>query len=560
MAVSETVSVDLVVNTQNAQSNMASFSRQVGLSVVGIQELVNMAKAAAGAVIDFAQEAVAAYGEQEKAATNLDSVLRSTQGAVGMTSRELQDLATSLQKTTLYGDETTIQAEALMLTFRQIGNTVFPQAIKAAQDMATVMKMDLNSATIMIGKALNEPIQGIGALRRVGIQLTDQQEAMIKKFMQANDVASAQAVIMQELNSEFGGAAEMAGKMATGSLVQLSNAFGDLKETIGGLVITALLPAIQGLQQIIEMANEALVKMSGINRFGLTLPKGPNVPVNERNIPQLGGWGGGNLPNLPMAQSQTVNPYLIFSSGYTGENVMNMPFGYPSTTYSGEDYDRFRKMIDQQDAFAEAVKNGVGYMEDYVPTIGDVRDSLKEVNTEVDAWILAQSMLNESLAYAAGNAFVTSMQQFGEDAYRAGISINTLGAAISNMGQSILNMLPQLFLQAGLQLLIASNGTDPRGWALIAMAGTVAVTSGYVNAAVEDSKTSKSVSPSVSASSNVTIHNYSGQQATVTETPKPGGGKITEIVIGAVKNSMANGGFDSIMSSRYGARYAGVRR
>lgn len=77
---------------------------------------------------------------------------------------------------------------------------------------------------------------------------------------------------------------------------------------------------------------------------------------------------------------------------------------------------------------------------------------------------------------------------------------------------------------------------------------------------VVNTQTSKSVSPRASTSGSVIVNNYSGEKATVTESISPSGEKVTQVLIGAVKNSMANGGFDSIMASRYGTRYPGVRR
>ena len=46
--------------------------------------------------------------------------------------------------------------------------------------MAAVFGQDLSQATIQLGKALNDPIKGLSALTRVGIQFTEQQKKEIK--------------------------------------------------------------------------------------------------------------------------------------------------------------------------------------------------------------------------------------------------------------------------------------------------------------------------------------------------------------------------------------------
>ena len=82
--------------------------------------------------------------------------------------------------------------------FREIGEQVFPQATQAAMDMSAVMGQDLQSSIVQIGKALNDPIAGVSALRKVGVQLTDQQQEQIKAFMASGDVMSAQKVVLNE--------------------------------------------------------------------------------------------------------------------------------------------------------------------------------------------------------------------------------------------------------------------------------------------------------------------------------------------------------------------------
>jgi hypothetical protein len=197
---------------------------------------VNMAIGAFTQIAAKADRMIMQGAEMESAWSNLSSVLAATGGAAGMTMQSMMGLTDSLEKLTLFEDEAVTQAQAVMLTFRSIGKDVFPTAIKAAADMATVMKMDLQSAVMMLGKGLNEPIQGIGALRKAGVQLTDAQELQVKSFMKVNDIASAQKVILGELNLEFSGAAVNAANTATGSYMQLKKALGEVSENLGLLL------------------------------------------------------------------------------------------------------------------------------------------------------------------------------------------------------------------------------------------------------------------------------------------------------------------------------------
>jgi hypothetical protein len=113
--------------------------------------------------------------------------------------------------------------------------------IRLSADMATRMKMDLNSALLMVAKSMQDPITGATALRRAGVMLTDSQEELIKKMVQAGDGMGAQKIILRELATEFEGSAVAAGKTLPGQLDILKNTINSLLENFG----TALMPGLQ---------------------------------------------------------------------------------------------------------------------------------------------------------------------------------------------------------------------------------------------------------------------------------------------------------------------------
>jgi len=170
--------------------------------------------------------------EAEARVAQLDAVLKSTGGSAGMTKDSLLTLADGFEKTTKFSAEAALEAQALLLTFTNIGKDTFPRATKAAADMATAMGTDMAGQSIALGKALNDPIKGISALSRVGVTFTKQQQKQIKTMQAAGDMAGAQTVILKELEKEFGGSAEAAGQTFAGQLEILKNAFGNVKEEL----------------------------------------------------------------------------------------------------------------------------------------------------------------------------------------------------------------------------------------------------------------------------------------------------------------------------------------
>lgn len=173
--------------------------------------------------------------DADAAVAQLNATLKSTGGVVGYSSQELQDYASELQRVTTYGDEATVQMMSLLATFTNIRGPTFKQATEAVMDIATKMGTDLKSAAVQVGKALQDPIKGVTALTRVGVNFNDAQKETIKRLVETGRAAEAQQMILKELNVEFGGSARAARDTFGGALAGLQNAFGDLLEVKSGV-------------------------------------------------------------------------------------------------------------------------------------------------------------------------------------------------------------------------------------------------------------------------------------------------------------------------------------
>lgn len=198
---------------------------------------------------------IAEFAKQEQAEFRTQAVLKSTGEIAEVSAQQVFNLATSFQKTTTFADETVIAGENLLLTFKNIGKDIFPQATAAILDMATAMGQDLQSTAIQVGKALQDPILGVTALRRVGVQLNESQKAQIENFVAINDLAGAQAIILKELQSEFGGAAEAAAK-GTGQILVLKNMILELSESIGKELFESLSGVVKELKEFFIALND----------------------------------------------------------------------------------------------------------------------------------------------------------------------------------------------------------------------------------------------------------------------------------------------------------------
>jgi len=223
-------------STKSSFANMSKGTNGLTKAVTGLVAAYG-GMVIVGKVNALMKESVELYKRQENANQKLRAVLQSTGNAAGMTYEELKRLSLGLQSFTTFGDEAIDEANAILLTFTKIGRDVFPKATETVLDMSAALGQDLKSSAIQLGKALNDPITGAAALRRVGVSLTEQQMEQIKTLQQQNKLYEAQKIIVDELAVEFGGMARALAETDVGKLEQMENQLGDIKELLGKEVI-----------------------------------------------------------------------------------------------------------------------------------------------------------------------------------------------------------------------------------------------------------------------------------------------------------------------------------
>jgi phage-related protein len=226
----------------------------IGLAVKGFGAL-------SGAITDGIADARANAQIQAQTA----AVITSTGAAAGVSAQHVADYASSLSDaagTSLFGDDQIQQSTNLLLTFTEIKGATLDAATAISVDMAQAMGGAPKDAAIQLGKALNDPIKGISALSRVGVSFSEEQKAMITAMQEAGDTAGAQAIILAELNKEFGGSAQAAAD-ATGGWSEFNGRLGEAKEAIG----TAILPILNQLagvlvEQVMPVVEQAAAAFS----------------------------------------------------------------------------------------------------------------------------------------------------------------------------------------------------------------------------------------------------------------------------------------------------------
>lgn len=208
--------------------------------------------------------------EAQFASAQLESTLQTTAFASAVTSDALTEQATALQRITIYGDDAIIRMQSLLLMFNNVRGEILTRSIPAILDLATRLQIDLSSAAMMVGKALQDPATGLMALNRSTKIFSESEKKMIEGLVNSGKTLEAQTIILQRLEERFQGAAEAARGTLGGALAALNEAFGDLfelsQESTSGAVrgIEALTKALVTLNDNFEDVKAAAIALSGV--------------------------------------------------------------------------------------------------------------------------------------------------------------------------------------------------------------------------------------------------------------------------------------------------------
>lgn len=241
------------------------------------------------AVVGAMFKSVDAFQKFESQGFVLDSVLKSTGFSAGRTAADIEALVTGIGNISKAREAATV-----LLTFRSVAGETFDRTLKLADDLAAVMRTDISSAALQLGKALEDPEKGLSALTRSGVSFSAQQKEVIKDLFETGQVAKAQGLILDQVAKQVGGAGAAADAGLAGSYEALSDATQRLLEQWGQQIATGLrlTAVINGIASAIDAAarssqasenQETLRALIQANRNG-TLVNGqlPVTPLQSR--------------------------------------------------------------------------------------------------------------------------------------------------------------------------------------------------------------------------------------------------------------------------------------
>jgi phage-related minor tail protein len=370
---------------------------RLGKGVVGLAKIGAAAAAATAAVgVAWVVSSAKQLMEIEKLNAQTNAAIASTGSAAGKSIEQINKLNASLEKLTGIEAEVIQQGQNMLLTFTNIKGDQFDDATEAALNLSVALGKDMASSAMLVGKALNDPIAGLSALSRAGIQFTDSQKETIKSLVEMGDTAGAQTIILAELEKQFGGSAEAFGETTAGMIAKFQNELGELGESIAaGLMpaVDAMLPQLIAFVDEMQASPDFKAFVDGLaGSFNDMLPK--LIPVME------------NFGNLLLILLPGLNPLLDAMGSALGIISLTMPSvnegGEEMFTVWGKVADVLREIesaLSIADGFLNDIKiSGVGMGEIIVSVFAGLTRSISPlVRLFENLWNLVQLINRTSI-------------------------------------------------------------------------------------------------------------------------------------------------------------------
>jgi hypothetical protein len=220
-----------------------------GLSRFGKLALLTAGAAAFGGLVETLRIGTHRFIEHEKVQVRTDAVIKSTGRAAHVTAKQVDELAKSIMAKSGIDNEQLQSGENILLQFRAIqnqtgkNNDIFNQATSAMADLSVVMGGNTTMAAKSLGKALQDPEHGFGALKRAGVTFTDSQKGAIKFLQEHNRTLEAQKIILEGVTRATGGQAAALGQTLQGKLNIASLTFKNLAMDIASSFLPSLATA-----------------------------------------------------------------------------------------------------------------------------------------------------------------------------------------------------------------------------------------------------------------------------------------------------------------------------
>lgn len=219
-----------------------------------VTKAASLAASALGSLVDHIKEGIRESAEFELALVNLANSLEMNGNFSKKAITDLEEWIGKMEELTGIDDAVIAGNLAMLSSFTKLDAQGLKRAEAAALDFAAIAKVDLNTAVKLIAKSAEGSTD---AFKKYNVHI---EEASTKSQTLENTLTT--------LEKRFGGSAAAQMKTFSGSVLGLSNSFGNLFQAIGDVIVRnpAIIAAINSVTKLISGMTTSVSKSADVWR------------------------------------------------------------------------------------------------------------------------------------------------------------------------------------------------------------------------------------------------------------------------------------------------------
>lgn len=265
-----------------AEQSLGGFSSRIGKAGSALKNSLAVgatagAALAAGIVGSSIKSGIESLADLESATTSVDAAIKQVGPTWHTTAARVAAAANEIEANVgaAFDDKDITRATATLIRFGKVSEDNLRPAMQVMTDLAA-RTGDVDSAAVLLGKALADPEKAAGKLSRAGVVLTKAQIKQIKAMVKAGDVAGAQALLLKTLEQTTKGAAA-----ATQGPYQRSlSVLKDVTEDAQRALAEGFLPIIERVRDVLSKILADPRNIDRIRDFGKGLASGLDTLID----------------------------------------------------------------------------------------------------------------------------------------------------------------------------------------------------------------------------------------------------------------------------------------
>ena len=212
----------------------------------------------------LATASIKRFGELEVSLAKIGAILRATGKDAQFTAEQINAIASDVALNTLTNPEEARGAAGLLLSFKGINKNNLKEILELSQDIAATGFTDLGNAAKTLGRAAEDPLKNMDALRRIFIQLSIKEKEQIKTLSNLGLKMEAFGIITDKIKEKFGGSGRAANVGLAGAVDALGQRWTEFLEIVGDTKINKFaIAGINKLKQALEGLGGVLQRFFG---------------------------------------------------------------------------------------------------------------------------------------------------------------------------------------------------------------------------------------------------------------------------------------------------------